>query len=132
MDQNIVCRDRCCLSLHVVLCRNDFSFSTVSVKWREKKTHSCCFCPFLCGCNVSCCPSSLWNISFPAFCISEDSSQRYIPNEYMLPSLSSNKSFPDPVKYNESIYKINDTLLLHFLSWHLCSIVYLPNIQQTN
>ena len=57
----------CCLSLHVVLCRNAFSFSTVSVKGLEKKTHSCCFCLLLYGYSVSCCPSSLWNISFPAF-----------------------------------------------------------------
>ena len=43
-----------------------------------KEAYSCCFCPVLCGCSVSCCPSSLWNISFPAFCDSEDSSQHYI------------------------------------------------------
>ena len=80
VDQNMVWRHRCCLSLHVVLCRNGFSFSTASVKGPEKKTRSCCFCLFLCGYSVSCCPSSLWNISFPAFCDSEDSSQSSISN----------------------------------------------------
>ena len=46
VDQNTVWLNKCCFSLHVVLCRNafSFSFSAVSVKGREKKTHSRCFC----------------------------------------------------------------------------------------
>ena len=78
IDQNIVRSDRCIISLHVVLCGNAFSFSTVSVKGGEKKTHSCCSCPVLCVCTLSRCPSSVQNISFPAFFVSEDSSQRFI------------------------------------------------------
>ena len=149
----------CCLSLCVVLCRNAFSFSTVSVKGCEKKTHYCCFCPVLCEYSVSCCPSSLWNISFQAFCDSEDFSQHYISKQYMLESLSSKKLHPEPVEEsdfmklttpysftffvgifiasepveeNEFIYKIDGTLLLNFSFWHLYSKVYLSNVQQTN
>ena len=64
------------------------SLSSESREWNcqpvdkgcEKKTRSCCFCLVLCGYSVSRCPSSLWNISFQAFCDSEDSSLRYISN----------------------------------------------------
>ena len=50
----------------------------------------------------------------------------------MLPSLSSNKSVPEPVKQSEFISKIDNTELFQLIYWHLCSIVYLSNVQQAN
>ena len=47
-------------------------------------------------------------------------------------SLSSDKSLQDPVEESDLIYKIDNVLQLYFLYWHLCSIVYLSNVQQTN
>ena len=131
MDQNIVWRDRCCLSLHVVLCRNAFSFSTVSVKGREKKTHSCCFCLLLYGYSVSCCPSSLWNISFQAFCDSEDFSQHYISKQYMLESLSSKKLHPEPVEESDFMKLTTPYSFTFFVGIFIASFI-LSNVQQTN
>ena len=79
-------------------------FSTVPVKGREQKTHSSCFCLFLCGYSVSCCPSSLWNIQFQVFCDSEDSSLCYISSQHILQSLSFNKSLPEPVEQSEFLF----------------------------
>ena len=50
----------------------------------------------------------------------------------MLESLSSDKSLQDPVEESDLIYKIDNVLQLYFLYLHLCSIVYLSNVQQTN
>ena len=115
----------------VVLCRNAFSFSTVSVKECEKKTHSCCFCPVLCECSVSCCPSSLWNISFQAFCDSEDFSQHYISKQYMLESLSSKKLHPEPVEESDFMKLTTPYSFTFFVGIFIASFI-LSNVQQTN
>ena len=58
-----------------------FFFRPYQLKGVKRKLIFVAFVLFcMCGYSVSCCPSSLWNISFPAFCESEDSSQRYIYN----------------------------------------------------
>ena len=121
-----------CVFLYMwFFCGYAFPFSNISVNRSENKTDSRCVSFILSGYTLSCAPSSLWNISLQAFCITEDSTQRFVCYQCMLASLSSNKSLPGTIKEGEFIFKNDNTKLFHFRPWYLHSVFYLPDVQQT-